>query len=146
RATPGVQRVDLDELARSLASFADAGARAAFVQTIRGALHWGGQRLDGTDRLYLLADVPVLLVGGAHDSSIPVAHTIRAHATLPPSRLELFDDAGHFPHAARPVRFAQLLLNFIHTTTPARADRATLRRQLRGARRRPPPADRPRDV
>ena len=146
RATPGVPQVDLHELARSLASFADPGARAAFVQTIRGALHWAGQRLDGTDRLYLLADVPVLLVGGARDSSIPVSHTVRAHTTLPTSRLELFDNAGHFPHASHPGRFAELLLNFIITTTPASADRETLRRQLHGARTRPSPTTRPRKV
>jgi pimeloyl-ACP methyl ester carboxylesterase len=116
-----------------LASLADPGARGAFVQTIRGVLDWSGQRLDGTDRLYLLADVPVLLIGGSDDSYIPTRHTIEAHLALPTSRLEIFDGAGHFPHTSHPRRFADTLLDFLATTTPARADRATLRRQLRTA-------------
>jgi pimeloyl-ACP methyl ester carboxylesterase len=134
RAVPSIPRVDVDELARSLVSLTNHGARGAFVQTIRSVLDWSGQRLDGTDRLYLLADVPVLLIGGCEDSFIPAEHTIRAHDALPASRLELFDDAGHFPHAAQPQRYAQVLLDFITTTTPARADRESLRRQLHGHR------------
>jgi hypothetical protein len=38
-------------------------------------LNWSGQRLEGTERLYLLAEVPGLLVGGGRDSIIPVEHT-----------------------------------------------------------------------
>ena len=130
RATPGVPKVDLDDLARSLTSLGEAGARGAFVQTVRGALDWSGQRLDGTNRLYLLTEVPVLLIGGRNDSFIPAEHTIRAHQLLPASRLEIFDGAGHFPHAAQPRRFTAALLDFIDTTVPARADRESLRRQL----------------
>jgi pimeloyl-ACP methyl ester carboxylesterase len=79
---------------------------------VRGALNWSGQRLDGTERLYLLADMPVLLVAGDRDSVIPIAHTLAAHDRLPISRLEIFDGAGHFPHVERPQRFAQLLYEF----------------------------------
>lgn len=78
-----------------------------------------GQRLDGTERLYLLADTPLLLVTGNRDSVIPFAHTLAAHAALPGSRLEIFDGAGHFPHVEQPQRFAHLVHDFLGTTTPA---------------------------
>ena len=130
RTVPGVPIADLDELARALTSFADDGARGAFVQTVRSALNWSGQRLDGNGRLYLLADVPVLLVGGTADAVIPVAHTTAAHDRLPGSRLEIFDDTGHFPHSEHPARFAGVLLDFLRTTSPAHADVDSFRRQL----------------
>jgi hypothetical protein len=82
-----------------LASLADPGTRGAFVQTTRAALDRSGQRLDGTGRLHLLADVPVLIVAGRQDACIPVEHSVRAHDLLPGSRLEVFEHAGHFPHA-----------------------------------------------
>jgi pimeloyl-ACP methyl ester carboxylesterase len=134
RAVPGVPSADIDELARALTSFADGGARGAFVHTVRSALNWSGQRLDGTERLYLLTEIPVLLVGGSDDSVIPVGHAATAHERLPQSRLEIFDATGHFPHSEHPHRFADLLIDFLTTTTPARADRESLRRQLQNTR------------
>jgi pimeloyl-ACP methyl ester carboxylesterase len=90
-----------------------------------------GQRLDGTERLYLLADTPVLFVAGNRDSVIPIAHTRTAHDVLPDSRLEIFDNAGHFPHIDQPQRFAHLLCDFLVTATPAEVDTPSMRRQLR---------------
>lgn len=136
RRVPGMSSAlsgaDLDGLATAFGSFTDRGARAAFVQTVRGALNGAGQRLEGTGRLYLLDGIPVLLVGGARDPVIPVAHTRAAHTLIPGSRLEVFDDAGHFPHADHPGRFTALLAEFLGATAPAAAGRETLRRQLRG--------------
>lgn len=139
RMAPTIPGIDLEEFAHSWASFTDPGARDAFVRTIHGTLEWSGQRLDGTDRLYLLAEVPVLLVGGGNDSFIPARHTLRAHDALPASRLEVFADAGHFPHASHPLRFTRTLLDFIFSTAPARADHETLRRQLHSTRVPGPP-------
>lgn len=132
RALPVVSSSEIDGLAGAFTSFADAGARAAFAHTVSGALNWSGQRLDGTGRLYLLAEVPVLLVGGTRDRVIPFAHTATAHDLITGSRLEIFDNAGHFPHQDHPQRFADLLRDFLDTSTAARADRRTLRRQLLG--------------
>lgn len=135
--TPGLSaalsRSDLDGLAAAFASFTDRGARGAFVQTVRGALNGGGQRLEGTDRLYLLDGVPTLLVGGSRDPVIPVSHTRSAHTLIPGSRLEVFDGAGHFPHAEHPHRFTALVQEFLGTTTPAHTGQESLRRQLQDA-------------
>ena len=102
------------------------------MQSARGALDLSGQRLTGTERLHLLAETPVLLIAGSRDPVIPVDHTVNAHETLPGSRLELFDGAGHFPHIDDPRRFVHLLHEFVTTTEAAHADRHSLRRHLAG--------------
>lgn len=118
RAAPSVSSTEIDGLAAAFRSFADRGARGAFAQTVRGALNWSGQRLDGSERLYLLAEVPVMLVVGGRDSVIPAEHTLAAHELIPGSRLDFFDDAGHFPHVEHPHRFASTLAEFIADTFP----------------------------
>ncbi|TCK24763.1 alpha/beta fold hydrolase [Pseudonocardia endophytica] len=138
RLLPGA---DVDGVLSAFDTFADSGARGAFVHTVRGSLDGAGQRLAGTDRLYLLDRIPVLLVGGSRDPVIPVEHTRAAHVALPDSRLEIFDGGGHFPHIERARRFADLVEEFVTTTTPARADLETLRRRLREASHEVPAAD-----
>jgi pimeloyl-ACP methyl ester carboxylesterase len=133
RASKVLPAVDLAEAARGLTSLRDHEARAAFVHTTRGALDLSGQRLDATGKLYLVADMPVLFIGGLADACIPVEHTIRAHERTPGSRLELFDSSGHFPYADDPERFTTVLLNFLATTNPARYDGDALRQQLLAA-------------
>ena len=130
RALPSMSPADVDGLLDAFGSFNERGARSSFTHTVRGALNWSGQRLDGTERLYLLADMPVLLVGGDRDAVIPVAHTLAAHDLLPTSRLEIFGGAGHFPHVEQPQRFAHLLHDFLTTSTPARIDAGAMRRRL----------------
>jgi hypothetical protein len=46
---------------------------------------------------------------------------------MPGSRLELFDDAGHFPHLDEPLRFARTLEHFFHETAPAHVDVGMMR-------------------
>lgn len=130
--SPALSGADLDGLASAFGTFGDRGARGAFVQTVRGALNRDGQRLDGTTRLYLLDETPVLLIGGSRDPIIPVEHSRTAHVVIPGSRLEIFDDAGHFPHADDPRRFSALVWEFLGTP-PAHAGQESLRRQLQSA-------------
>ncbi len=132
RALPKVAPADIDGLVDAFGSFTDRGARNSFTQTVRGALNWSGQRLNGTERLYLLAEMPVLLVGGDRDSVIPVAHTLAAHDLLPAGRLEIFGGAGHFPHVERPQRFVHLLYDFLTTSAPAHVDARSVRGRLLG--------------
>ena len=46
---------------------------------------------------------------------------------MPGSRLELFDESGHFPHLDDPVRFARTLEQFLDDTEPAQIDTDTMR-------------------
>src|SRR4051812_13887606 len=110
---------DLGGVATGIGSLADAGARGAFVQTARAAIDARGQRVSATDRLYLAPGLPTLIVWGERDPIIPVAHGRDAHAAMPGSRLEVFADAGHFPHREQPARFVSVLEDFVRTTEPA---------------------------
>ena len=42
---------------------------------------------------------------------------------MPSARVEIFPDAGHWPHLAAPDRFAEVLLDFIAATRPVEYDR-----------------------
>src|SRR3989449_5384672 len=81
---------DLEEMWRGFCSLADADARQAFVHTIRTIIDVGGQRVSAADRLYLAAEVPVMLIWGEQDTMIPVAHARPAHEVIPGSRLTIF--------------------------------------------------------
>jgi pimeloyl-ACP methyl ester carboxylesterase len=121
---------DLDEIARGFASLKDAGARRAFVHTVRSVIDVGGQRVDASDRLYLASEVPTLLVWGERDPIIPAHHGADAQDKMPGSRLEVIEGAGHFPHRDEPHRFVTLLSDFIAETEPARIDVTKLRERL----------------
>jgi len=113
---------DLAEMARGYASLSDADARKAFLHTVRAVIDIWGQRVCAADRLYLAALLPSLIVWGERDPLIPVAHADEAHRLMPGSRLEVFEDAGHFPHIDDPIRFARVLADFVDTTEPTELD------------------------
>ncbi|MGH2725368.1 MAG: alpha/beta fold hydrolase, partial [Actinomycetota bacterium] len=109
----------LGEVWRSYSSLSDPETRTAFLHTLRSVVDVGGQRVSATDRLYLAAEVPTLIVWGDRDPLIPISHGRDAHATMPASRFEIFEGSGHFPHRDLPERFASLVADFIGTTEPA---------------------------
>lgn len=125
RAAPAVE-----EMWRSYTSLADADARRAFFRTLNAVIDIGGQAVSADDRLYLTSQVPTLIIWGSNDPIIPVSHARAAHEAMPGSRLEIFDDVGHFPHCEAPDRFAEVLVDFITSTQPARLSEATWRALL----------------
>jgi pimeloyl-ACP methyl ester carboxylesterase len=122
---------DLEEIWRGFVSLAEPEARRAFLHTVRGIVDLGGQRVSATDRLYLAAGLPTLIVWGQQDPLIPVRHALEAHERMPGSRLEVFPGAGHFPHLDDPDRFAEVVIDFLRTTRPVRIDAKELRARLR---------------
>ncbi len=86
-----------------------------------------GQRVDASDRLYLSSNMPTLIIWGSRDRIIPVKHAQAAHEGMPGSRLEIFEDAGHFPQLDDPARFARTLEAFLNQTEPAELDANTMR-------------------
>src|SRR3954447_1883480 len=122
---------DLDELWRGLASLHDAGARQAFVYTLRSIVDPGGQRVSARDRLYLAKEMPTLIMWGESDRIIPARHGVQAHEEMPGSRLETFPAGGHFPHRDDPIRFVRVLDDFIRTTEPAEITDEKVRQMLR---------------
>ena len=121
---------DLEEVARSFASLGDLEARQAFIHTVRGIIDVGGQRASARDRLYLAEEVPTLIVWGERDPILPVQHGYSAHKEMPGSRLEVYPEAGHFPHRDEPMRFTHALLEFLDETKPAKITPDRIRAML----------------
>jgi pimeloyl-ACP methyl ester carboxylesterase len=114
----------LREVGRGFSSLADAGARGAFVHTLRSVIDLQGQRVSAMNRIHLAGYVPTLLIWGARDPFIPVAHAIEAHGRIENARLEIFERSSHFPQAEEPQRFARVVTDFITTTAPATEEMA----------------------
>ena len=123
---------------RALSSLNTPAARRGFVWTLRSVIGLGGQRVSANDRLYLLADMPTLIVWGARDNTIPIAHGRAAQAAAPGSRFELLDDARHFPHLETPAPLADAIARFLASTPSATLGRADWEHLMRrDARLRP---------
>jgi pimeloyl-ACP methyl ester carboxylesterase len=108
------------ELWRSYTSLADDATRRAFLRTLRAVVDPRGQAVSAANRLHLAGEVPTLIVWGDADPIIPVEHAHAAHASIPGSRLEIFEGIGHYPHCEAPERFVEVLTEFIESTVPAR--------------------------
>ena len=119
-----------EEIGRGYTSLTDPPSRRAFLSTLRAVIGVGGQRVSANDRLQLAADLPTLIVWGAGDPIIPVEHAHRAHAAITGSRLEIFEDVGHFPHCEAPERFSTAVSDFVASTEPARLSQQQLRARL----------------
>ena len=122
---------DVAEVARGYGSLAEPDRRKAFLATLRSVVGTEGQRVSAADRFYLAEEVPVLIVWGARDPIIPVAHGEDAHHALPGSRLEIFDGVGHLPQIDQPSRFITVLEDFLAETEPARFDREEWRARIK---------------
>ncbi len=124
-----------EQMWRSYASLADADARWAFFRTLRAVVDPGGQSVSATNRLYLAAQMPTLIVWGARDPFIPVEHAIATHDAIPGSRLEILADVSHYPHCETPARFVEVLVDFMTATAAARVSERSWRELFR------PPAE-----
>jgi pimeloyl-ACP methyl ester carboxylesterase len=118
---------DLTEMVQGYESLSTPEARNAFIHTLRSVIDPTGQRINASDRLYLAAKMPSLIVWGGRDRIIPVEHAQPTHEDMPGSTLELFERAGHFPHLDDPVRFARTVEAFFDETEPARLDTSMMR-------------------
>jgi pimeloyl-ACP methyl ester carboxylesterase len=125
RAAPAIE-----EVWRSFTSLAEADTRTAFFRTLRAVVDLGGQAVTATDRLYLASQLPTLIVWGDRDPFIPVSHAVATHESMPGSRLEVFEDVGHFPHCEVPERFVDVLVDFMNSTEPAHLSASRLRELL----------------
>jgi len=127
----GVRHARAAEMWRSYRSLTESENRRAFVRTMRAVIDPGGQSVSARDRLYLAAHMPTLIVWGDQDKIIPVVHAYQAHDAIPNSRLEVIQGVGHFPHVEDPVRFVEILRDFLRTTQPSAATPDQLRQLLR---------------
>ncbi len=125
---------DAEEILAVFDALPNTEARRAILRTLRSGVDWRGQVITMLDRAYLAEGVPTLIVWGRHDAIIPLGHGRLAQAAIPGSRLEIFDEAGHFPHHVDPERFVRVVQEFVQTNAPAQFDPERWRtRILRGS-------------
>jgi pimeloyl-ACP methyl ester carboxylesterase len=117
RAHRRVSAEALVNLRRAGDTLRPAAGRAAFLATVRGVIHIGGQRGSLVERLRLADAIPTLLIWAEGDRVIPVAHAYAVCRRLPNSRLELFPGATHEPHRRYPERFARVVAEFVLRST-----------------------------
>lgn len=121
---------DAPELLTLVDALPDETSRNAFIRTLRAVVDWRGQVVTMLDRCYLTEGMPTMLMWGDRDSVVPVRHAFGAHEAMPGSRLEIFEDAGHFPFHSDPMRFVSLIEDFTASTTPAHWSREHWRKLL----------------
>ena len=122
---------DLAEFARGYASLIDAGARDAFLDTMRGLIGPDGQKVSALDRLYLADQIPTMLIWGADDPVIPVAHGRNAHEIIAGSRYVEIEGSGHWPMLDSPSRVVDELTSFIDETEPFEYSLESVRERLK---------------
>jgi pimeloyl-ACP methyl ester carboxylesterase len=121
---------DLSAMAEVYGEMADPDTRRAFLHVLRGVIDMHGQVVNMIDRAYLARDMPTMIVWGQKDVVIPVKHAWAAAQLLPGSRLEVLPDVGHVPHEDAPLRFAEVVVDFVASTQPSTYDPSRWRRRL----------------
>jgi pimeloyl-ACP methyl ester carboxylesterase len=121
---------DLAEAGDALLGLKDVQARRAFLRTLRGVVDARGQAVTALDRLYLADAIPMLVIWGGRDPIVPVRHAETVRRLVPSARIEVFPQAGHWPHLDEPDRFTDVLLDFVASTEPAAHDRDSWRSLL----------------
>jgi pimeloyl-ACP methyl ester carboxylesterase len=118
RARGSRKGIYLQAIARAMRPLQDAAARQAFVQTLRAVIDVRGQHVSAIDRLYLLGELPTLIVWGGRDNTIPIEHGLAAHERIPNSRFITLPNAAHFPNLEDPEGLADALLEWLDETEP----------------------------
>jgi pimeloyl-ACP methyl ester carboxylesterase len=122
---------DTEEILKVFDALPDAAARRAILRTLRSGVDWRGQVITMLDRAYLVEGMPTLVLWGGRDAIIPVAHAYLAAEAMPGSRLEIFEEAGHFPHHSDPERFVRVVRAFLEDSVPSRFQADIWRDRLR---------------
>lgn len=122
---------DLPGFVRVVSRLQNPASLSAFSRTLRAVVDGHGQLVTGLDRSYLMQSMPMQLIWGEDDSVIPVSHARTAHAALPDSHLDIFENSGHTPFHDHPDRFIEIVERFIDSTEPAEYDEDVLRLLLK---------------
>jgi pimeloyl-ACP methyl ester carboxylesterase len=116
---PGVvARQDAGPLAEGLRGLADRRQRHAFIRTARSVINWRGQRVSASTQLSLLGELPVLVVWGSRDETIPPRHHRLVIHHLPEACLTEIPGAGHYPHETDSNQILRAMNDFLAATEP----------------------------
>ncbi len=126
---------DLGEAAAIFDSWQDARVRTALRHLVRAVVDWKGQIVTMSDRAYLTEAMPLCVIWGRDDMVLPVRQSNTIAVLAPHATVEVFPNAGHFPHKDHPDRFVRVVNHFMRTTQPSVYDRELIRALLeRGSR------------
>ncbi len=92
------------------------GARDFFLSVLRYGVNLRGLRPEILEPLLAQIpgiEAPTLIVWGAQDRFIPVAHGHIGHRMIAGSRLHIFDRCGHVPQIERAEGFNRLVADFL---------------------------------
>jgi 4,5:9,10-diseco-3-hydroxy-5,9,17-trioxoandrosta-1(10),2-diene-4-oate hydrolase len=92
------------------------GAKEMLLSVARAGIDLRGQNMKLLEPLLRRVpeiEAPTLIIWGAQDPIIPVAHAHIAHQMIRNSRLHIFDRCGHVPQIEKPEEFNRLVLEFL---------------------------------
>jgi pimeloyl-ACP methyl ester carboxylesterase len=93
-------------------SFGDTSTLRAFRQVARSAFDLRGQVSYANDDDSFPA-IDTAIVWGRRDTNHPVTHAQRAASVTGAKIVEIFSEAGHYPHTEEPARFMNVLNGFL---------------------------------
>jgi pimeloyl-ACP methyl ester carboxylesterase len=86
------------------------GFSRAILSTIKSLPRWDAQ---SDLRRVSKTDLPVLLVWGREDRTVPFAVSDKVRSILPRSEFHAIDDAAHMPHYERPEAVNPVIIRFL---------------------------------
>jgi len=92
------------------------GAKEMLLSVARIGIDLRGQNMELQEPLLRRVpeiEAPTLIIWGAQDPIIPVAHAHIAHQMIENSQLHILDRCGHVPQIEKPEEFNQLVLDFL---------------------------------
>ena len=121
----------LKEMWRGYSSLTNYENKRAFFRTLRAVVNHEGQSVSAEEQLYLTEKMPTQIIWGDDDPIIPVSHAHDARELIRGSRLEVFNNVGHYPHCNAPEKFAEVLTDFIESTAEANIQKHEWKELLR---------------
>ncbi len=110
-------RVMTDEFVDQMAELARLpGAREMLLSVARMGIDFRGQNMKLLEPFLSRVpeiEAPTLIIWGAQDPILPLAHAQIAHQMIRNSRLHILDRCGHLPQIEKPEEFNQLVLGFL---------------------------------
>jgi 4,5:9,10-diseco-3-hydroxy-5,9,17-trioxoandrosta-1(10),2-diene-4-oate hydrolase len=98
------------------------GAQRCFLSVLRCMINVWGPKSDAYrpifDHLEEI-EIPTLILWGAQDRILPVAHAHQAVQRFPNARLHIIDPCGHVPNIECAQEFNALVADFLSEKTPA---------------------------
>jgi pimeloyl-ACP methyl ester carboxylesterase len=79
-----------------------------------------GVAMDSVYHMVATAKVPVLLIWGVHDHTVPFANNASVRAAIPNAEFHPIDDAGHLPILERAAYTDSIILSFLDRQSKTR--------------------------